>query len=342
MKSNAIIRIVIWSIVLLALIGTLGAFMTDELYLRDYTPAETAIPVPLATTPQEVLPNEETLLLPADTIREIEIEWVAGDIVILGKDVDYIYISESDVTDDEYSMVFQTVGEKLEIQFCVDRLMPDLGISHTADLSKDLYIEVPKYWEGKSIEIDSASTNVEMYNITLEEMDIDGADGTGDFQNCHISDLDIDAASADVYYQGTLERLDFDAASASFIGDLQNTPNRIDMDSMSGKLDIALPEDCGFTLTMDGMSCHLSSDFYGTSMKNGSHVYGDGRCRINMDGMDCDVNIRKLDTIYVDPTLETAAPCTTPDCSDPNCAEHGHMQDICQIPDCTEHSHNHH
>lgn len=345
MKSNAVIRIVIWSIVLLALIGTLGAFMTDELYLRDYTPEETAIPVPLATTPQEILPNEETLLLPADTIREIEIEWAAGDIVILGKDVDYISISESGISDDQYSMIFQTVGEKLEIQFCADRLMPDLGISHLGDLKKDLYIEIPKYWEGKSIEIDTASSNLEMYNITLEEMDFDGADGTGDFQHCYISDLDIDAASADVYYQGTLERLDFDAASASFTGDLQNTPSRIDMDSMNGKLDIALPEDCGFTLTMDGMSCRLSSDFYGTSTKNGSHVYGDGRCRINMDGMDCDVTIRKLDTIYlpiVDPTVETVPHCTVPDCTDANCAEHGHTQDNCQIPDCTEHSHNHH
>ena len=50
-------------------------------------------------------------------------------------------------------------------------------------------------------------------------------------------------------------------------------------------------------LTMDGMGKRLSSDFNGTSMKNGAHVYGDGRCLINVDGMNCKVDIRKLETI---------------------------------------------
>lgn len=304
MKSNAIVRIIIWSIVLVTLVVVLAAFIADEVYLSNYTHDETAVLVPLATTPGQILPNEETLTLPADTIRDIEIEWVSGDIVILAADVDAISISESDVTDEQYSMIFQTTGEKLEIQFCEEGLMPGLGIRFTGDLNKDLYIEVPRDWEGRSIEIDAASANLEMHNITVKEMDFDGASGTGDFQNCHISDLDIDTASGDVYYQGTLDALDFDAASASFIGELQNTPSRIDMDSMSGKLDIALPEDCGFTLTMDGMSSSLASDFYGTSIKNGSHVYGDGRCRINVDGMDCDVTIRKLETYFIDPTID--------------------------------------
>ena len=305
MKSNAIIRIIIWSIVLVFLVGILVAFVAEEMYLSDYTPAETAIPVPLETEyvviPVQPLPNEEELAFPAD-INEIEIEWVTGDIVIMAKDVKEITISESDVTDERYSLQYQVRDTKLEIIFCEDALLS--GFSLGKDVVKDLYIEVPMDWTGKSIEIDAASANVEMHNITLKEMDFDGADGTADFQHCHISDLDIDTASGDVYYLGTLDTLDFDAASASFIGDLQNTPSRIDMDGMSGKLDIALPEDCGFTLTMDGMSSSLASDFYGTSIKNGSHVYGDGRCRINVDGMDCDVTIRKLETYFIDPTID--------------------------------------
>lgn len=309
MKSNAIIRIVIWSIVIVALVSVLGALIADEVYLSDYTPAATAIPVPLETevavSPAQILPNDETLTLPTDAIRKIEIDWVAGDIIIMAADVKEIAISESDVTDEQYSMVFQAREDELEIKFCEERLMPGLGISLTGDLNKDLYIEVPKSWKGRSIEIDAASANVEMHNITLQEMDIDGASGTCDFQNCTIDDLDIDAASGSIYYLGSLNRLDLDGTSASFTGDLQNTPDRIDADGMSCKLDIALPEDCGFTVTMDGMSSRLSSAFNGTSMKNGSHVYGDGRCRINVDGMDCDVTIRKLETIMIDSTEET-------------------------------------
>lgn len=304
MKSNAIIRIVIWSIVLVLLAGIFAGLMIEEQYMNDYIPTETVIPVPLETeyvvVPVQPLPNEEELTFPAD-ISEIEIEWVTGDIIIMAKDVDEIRIAESDVSSDSHSLLWQLRGNKLEIQFCEEGLLPGFGFGATGIPSKDLYIDVPMDWKGSSIEIDTASANVEMHNITLQEMDLDGADGTCDFQNCHISDLDIDTADGDIYYAGTLDALDFDAASACFTGDLQNTPSRIDMDSMDGTLDLALPEDCGFTLTMDGMSKHLSSGFEGTSMKNGSHVYGDGRCRINVDGMDCDVTIRKLETVTAEP-----------------------------------------
>lgn len=349
MKSNAIIRIIIWSIVLILLIGIFAGFIVEERYMRDYTPAATAVPVPLETevevTPAQILPNEETLTFPADSIREIEIEWVAGDIVFLVSDEETIRLSESDVTDSRYSMLFQTRGEKLEINFCEESLISGFSIGSNVP-SKDLYVHVPKDWVCDALEIDAASANLEIRDLTIREMDLDGASGTGDFQNCHISDLDIDTASGDVYYSGTLETLDFDAASASFIGEFQNTPSRIDMDGMSGRLDIALPEDCGFTLTMDGMSSRLSSEFYGTEMKNGSHVYGDGRCRINVDGMSCDVTIRKLDTVLlpadetvpatIDPTTETISPCTGPNCGDPTCPEH-HGSADCTDPTCPRH-----
>lgn len=320
MKRNAIIRIIIWCLVLVTLMGVLGNVLyRDRLRYMGSSTAETDVPDRLEETPVQVLPNEEELSIPASSIREIEIEWAAGDIVILSKDVENITVSESDVTDPKYSMVWNTRGEKLEILFCEESLFFGFNTASTKNISKDLYICVPTDWEGSSIEIDAAAATLEMHNLTLREMDFDGASGTCDFQNCQIQDLDIDTASGDIYFSGTLNTLDFDAASASFIGDLQNTPSRIDMDGMSGSLDIALPEDCGYTLSMDGMSSRLSSDFEGTSMKNGSHVYGDGRCRINVDGMSCDVTIRKLETIIVsttDPTEEASTGCTFPDCTE--------------------------
>jgi len=340
MKSNAIIRIIIWSIVLILLTGIFAGFIVEERYMRDYTPAETAIPVPLETevvaTPAQILPNEETLTFPADSIREMEIEWVAGDIIFLVSDADTIRLSESDVADSKYSMIFQTRGEKLEIDFCEESLISGFSIGSNVP-SKDLYVHVPKDWVCDSLEIDAASANLELHDLTIREMDFDGASGTGDFQNCRITDLDIDTASGDVYYTGTLDTLDFDAASASFIADFQNTPSRIDMDSMDGKLDIALPEDCGYTLTMDGISSRFRSDFQGTAMKNNSLFGGDGRCRINVDGMSCDVTIRNLTTITIDPTEDTIVPCSKPGCSDPACTEHGHTAEECTDKNCKLH-----
>lgn len=330
MKSNAIIRIVIWSIVLVFLVGVLVAFVAEERYLSDYTISASPMPTeavaflepeagdPVETvavaTPVKSLPNEETLVVDGRNIDGIEIEWAAGDITILPKDVEEITISESDVKDEKYAMRWHMDDRTLEIDFCEEDLMSGFGISFGADIHKDLYIYVPMDWDCRSLEIDAASATVEISDMTIGQLDLDGADGIVRLDNCDIRDLDIDTASGDVIFSGTLDTLDFDAASASFTGEFYNTPSRIDMDSMDGNLDIALPEDCGFALSMDGMDKSFHSGFYGTENRNGIHTYGDGRCRIKVDGMSCDVTIRKGESKPVEETEATIAPTeeTTP------------------------------
>lgn len=343
MRTNAVIRIVIWALVLVALTGTLVLFLFPWLMRDPFAIASSgdryaeAVPTePPVETPVQFLSNEEKLALPADSISEIEIEWVAGNILIQPSDVDAITISESDIEDAKYAMVWKQKNNKLDIAFCEENLISGFGINLNADLKKDLYIYVPRNWACRSLEIDAASATVEIYDLTIRELDFDGASGTCDLENCNITDLDIDTASGDVRYSGSLETLDFDSASANFYGELSNTPSRIDMDGMSGSLDIALPEDAGFTVSMDGMSRHFSSDF-DTTTRNGAHVHGNGHCRINVDGMSTDVSIRKQAASAIDPTEETVPPCTEPNCTDPTCIDHGHTQEDCTDTNCAVH-----
>ena len=308
MKSNAIIRIVIWSIVLVFLVGVLTAFIAEERYLNNYMAATEPVDIaeaPLVqATPVQALPNEDKLVVAQNNVDKLEIEWVAGDIIIQPRDVEEITISESDVQDEAYALVWQMEGKTLEIAFCEEHLMSKFGISFSADISKDLYIYVPLNWECKSLEIDGAEATVEIRDMTIGDLDLDAASGTIRVEGCDIRSLDIDTASGDVIFSGTLDTLDFDAASANFTGEFYNTPSRIDMDSLSGKLDITLPEDCGYALSMDGMSKTFRSDFQGTENRNGIHTYGNGRCRIKVDGMSCEVDIRKGESkVY-----ETEAP----------------------------------
>lgn len=291
MKSNAIVRIVIWSIVLFFLVGILAAFVTEELYLNEYTIE--SVPMDIAEeTPVKHLPNEDKLVVDGGSVDALEIEWAAGDITIMPGDVQEITISESDVANEKYALVWKMEDRKLEIQFSGEDLH-GFGTRFAEDFSKDLYITVPMDWNCRSIEIDAASATAEIRNMTIGTMDLDGASGIVRLENCSIRDLDIDTASGDVIFSGTLDTMDFDAASASFTGEFFNTPSRIDMDSMDGKLDITLPEDCGYALSMDGMSKSLQSHFQHTENHNGIYTYGDGRCRIKVDGMSCNVMIRK-------------------------------------------------
>ena len=86
--------------------------------------------------------------------------------------------------------------------------------------------------------------------------------------------------------------MDCDAASADILLELSNVPGRLDMDTASGDLDVVLPADAGFTVTLDSLSGDFESDF-DTTMRGGSYVAGNGRCRIDVDAMSGDVTIRK-------------------------------------------------
>lgn len=305
MKRNALIRIIVWSVTLLVLVGILGGMLEDTTEYRMERRARnqrTQIPLRVTEPVETVVPLETVYYGSADSkstfppsISELEIEWVAGDILIQPGDTDEIIVKEDGVSDPKYNMVLQWREDTLKIAFCEEAVGNFIGFGTKVELDKDLTITVPKDWICQSLEIDCASATVEVNDMTIHEVDFDGASGTCEFENCHVTEMDIDTASGDVRFIGSLQTLDCDAASASIYAVLSNTPSRLDMDTMSGDLDITLPADAGFALAMDAASSDFESDFE-TTIKNGNHVCGDGRCRINVDALSGDVVIRKGET----------------------------------------------
>lgn len=255
----------------------------------------------------EYLSNSDSSsdVVPADLVKEISVDWVSGTITIKSAEVQEISFTEAG-RNIKYPMVWKLNNGKLSISFC-EETDSIFGIHlNPMDWDKDLTILVPRDFSLEKLELDTASTSLYVHDLTVREVDIDSADGICKFQNCDISDLDVDTASGDVFLEGTLNTLDFDAASASFTGVLSNVPSRMKIDSMSGELDLTLPEDAGFTVKMDGMSNDFTSDFP-TTLRNGSHVCGNGSLLIDVDGMSSSVTIRKSDGLSVTETLPTEA-----------------------------------
>ena len=224
-------------------------------------------------------------------IREIKIEWISGSVTVEPGDVQEITFLESGNGTDKYEMVWKQSGDELVIQYSKGSSTAGFGI-HIDKGSKDLTVTVPRGWVCDSLELDTASTDLTVRDMIIREMEIDSASGTAKFENCTVSSLDVDTASGDVTFTGSLSELDFEAASASFTGVLENVPDKVKMDSMSGGLTLTLPEDAGFTVSLDAMSSDFSSDFP-TVKKNKSYVCGDGHCKIDVDAMSGDVSILK-------------------------------------------------
>lgn len=281
MKRNAIIRIIVWTISLVILVGVLVAGMN---WFRPFTS-------PLEES--EILPVESsgklgTASVISDDIQEIEIDWVSGDIRLVPANVGSIEVSESAVDDAKYAMVCKQEGKTLKIDYCKNTTLTDLK---NLKFSKDLTILVPMDWSGRALHVDAASAKLSLQDLTIREVEVDTASGACQFDHCTVDTLDIDTASGDVYFEGSLNRLDCDSASAGVQAVLDNVPNEIDMDSASGSVELVLPKDAGFVVNMDTMSGKFDSDFP-YSARNGVYVSGDGACRIDMSSMSGKVSIR--------------------------------------------------
>ena len=288
MKASAIIRIIAFSVAIILLSFILLSIIDYNYYfengrLHSY---EMAAPAP---TEAACHVHQQDI---STQVQNIEIEWVAGSIAIHKSDsLDYISISEASVDGSAPEMICRQSGQTLKIQYSEEPMkFSSFGIN--ADVSKDLVIRVPKNWNCNNLEIDAAATDVNIQDLTIRELDFDGASGNLILDNCNIEELDIDTASGDVEFVGTLENLDFDAASAKFYGEFYNCPRNLNMDSMSGDLELVLPEYTGLELNMETVTGSFDTDFT-FGKHNDLYICGDGNCKINVSAMSSDVSILK-------------------------------------------------
>ena len=285
MKTNAIVRIVIFSIALLILASILLVGIGAKYFTFE--------PSFQVSEDDQGLTSQCTF--PADKVKQISIDWVAGSISIQPDDnAKEITVCEKGYTEEKYRMECTNSGNTLNIDYCKDNFQVNFGFSVDSNITKDLLITVPSGWLCDKLEIDAASADLKVTDLTINKVDFEGASGECDFDNCQVEVLDMDTASGNVEFFGTLNSLDFDGASADCELRLLTTPKRIDVDTMSGDLELYLPADSGFAVSMDTMSGNVHSDFETVIMGNDDYVYGDGACRINISALSGNVGIYKL------------------------------------------------
>lgn len=276
MRSNAIIRIVLFSLAIILLLGILagglglGMFMFHfDIGNGNYISGGSAVP--------------------ANEITQIEIEWASGAINIITNDDDSITFSETGIADEDREMVYSIDNGKLTI--CFSKPSVQIGFFSSAD--KELTVSVPEAWVCQELKVESASADITVSGICADKVEFENASGKCDFDHCRILELTVETASGNIHYEGTLDEFSCDAASADVSAILQNIPRSINMESVSGDLELTLPKECGFSATLDGISGSFQSEF-STITKNNKYIYGDGTCKIELECVSGDVRIFEL------------------------------------------------
>lgn len=277
MKINAIVRIVLFSliIIILGFILYMGIFSKGSLFGNGITDGK-------VESVGSVDPSE---------ISNINIEWVSGSITIEPGDTDSISFAENAGLDDKEKMVWKQTGDTLSIQFSKPNGVFGIHFGFRS-VDKDLVITVPKDWIAHSLEIDSVSADIEIKSLTADALNLVNVSGNCNLSNCSIEESDIDTVSGKVNFEGAAKVLSLESVSANCTLTLEKGTREINMDGVSGNLTLYLPEEQGFTVEMDGISGNISSDFPTTS-QNDKQTYGDGSCQIEADCVSGNIYIKK-------------------------------------------------
>lgn len=254
MRANAIIRIVIYSLVILVLLGLLVAGLGLHLFAFDIDENTGTV---LATGSGSVA---------AADINRLEIDWAAGSVIIQTGDSDLITFSESGSFADNQAMIFEYKNGTLYISY-----NNAIRIGFDSIPSKDLVITVPRDWSCRELELDGAALEIEINGLNIGELNIDGA-------------------SSNIIINGAVGSLDCNGAASEITMNCTDRPREIDLDGAACRLMLTLPGDCGFQLQMEGLSCVFGSNL-SYSRSNGDYVYGDRYCKISTEGMACEVQI---------------------------------------------------
>lgn len=277
MKRNAIVRIVLFSILALSLVGVLIGGIAFKRYSAPGI-------IVRGTTEAPVVSRNH---FNAEEIDRLNIDWAAGKIVILPVEGSEIAVTE-ELLGEEDEMVLKLDGSTLYVEYSENAVSLNFGSIN----KKNLYITVPQDWVCKELDIDAASADVQAEFLTVEKMEASTASGEHTFRDCKVEQLTLETVSGNLDYSGTLDKLDFGGVSAQADVVLTNSPKSIEVETVSGDVNLTLPKECGFTLEKDSVSGHFSSELE-TRKENGKYVYGDGQCKIDVEGVSASITIRK-------------------------------------------------
>ena len=199
--------------------------------------------------------------LPVDGIREIEIEWIAGEVEIECYDGSEIVFSETSAEQlsERQTMRYLVKDGELEIRCCE---------SKTVQLpEKTLTVQIPASLIVDELEADVVSASLTACGVQAREIKLESVSGNICADGLTAEKLQIDTVS------GIAEILRCDVA------------RKLKIDTVSGNAAMQLAASAtGFTLKFDTVSGSVHCDVPVTTSRK-SMVYGDGSLEIEMESV---------------------------------------------------------
>lgn len=226
-------------------------------------------------------------------VKNIEIDWAAGSTSIAVGEGDQIQLIETSngMLSKAQSMRWSVVGDTLKIDYGSGWSCMSMG-------SKHLEVRIPRSLAENLgvLSIDGASGDYAVDGISCDTLQVQLASGKLDAQGVWARQLVLDAASGTMRAQGIfVDSVRVGVASGRAEVTCKSVcPKTIDADMTSGNVMLAIPDNPGFTATVNKMSGNFNSDFELTMQGEERYRYGSGEATFDFDMASGSLTLRKF------------------------------------------------
>ncbi|MCL1830709.1 MAG: DUF4097 domain-containing protein [Oscillospiraceae bacterium] len=257
----------------------------------------------------EISSNGQIYTTGNTTIDSIYVDWVSGRVTIEEYDGQEIrFYEENNSNDPDLAMRFAVSNGSLRIKFSRSGNI-NLGLFN---LIKNVVVQVPKDYSlsilnlnavsspvnvtnlnSKKLSIETTSGAVTVYNVNAERINVNTVSGQIDLNRVKADSIDIGSVSGRQYLKGECVSLTSNTVSGAVSVVCETMLSNARFDSVSGQIELYLPENKGFTANWDTVSGRFSCDFMSKQDRN-SVVYGDGSADIRIHTVSGKISINAI------------------------------------------------
>lgn len=219
----------------------------------------------------------ETFSVEPARVREIEVDWLGGSVMVVLTDDNSLSFAEMAYQDmpEEQRLSYALDGDTLKIDFCRS------GHLLSSSPEKQLVLSIPRGLTLEKFEADTTAAAVNVTGLHTQTVDISTVSGGVDLA-AEAYEIDISTTGGCAAVDADFYQLDFSAVSGSLTLTMQRAAE-VDAETTSGGVTIHLPPSSyGFALDFETVSGtpEIAFDANGG---DGHWTYGDKASTLNID-----------------------------------------------------------
>lgn len=224
-------------------------------------------------------------------ISNLEINWVSGSVEIVpynGNEVKFEEYCKTGIPE-EYKMCYWKDRDTLKIQFTSS------GTHKIINNEKQLTVYIPDKLELDDLDIEVVSADVRIENLNSRETSIDGVSGDCFIKSFNTLEMEYNTVSGNLFADNVgFVSFEGDTTSGDISINLSSIlkTKEIKADTVSGDIELILPEDSGFTLSLKTISGDIKCETETKMPSKKTLVHGDGFLKIDLDTVSGDVTLR--------------------------------------------------